>query len=241
MRSFQLVDRGGPRLVHFAAVNDRNGFFLLSREPRPRFAWPDVAGRTIISFGGAPTPWLCMQAVLRRHGVDPSRVTFRRDLPTPDAMAAFRAREGDFIEHGPPVIDQLIADGTGHLVASMGEATGAVPFSSLMATPETLTKQRDVLIRFVRGLYRAQRWMAASTAPQIAAVVAPVFRDIEPPVRVAAIERYLGRSSGATHAVLRRAEYVPLQEILLAAGFIKKPHPFESLIDTEIARAAVGY
>jgi NitT/TauT family transport system substrate-binding protein len=241
MRSFQLVDRGGARLVHFAAVNDRNGFFLLSREPRPRFAWPDVAGRTIISFGGAPTPWLCMQAVLRRHGVDPARVTFRRDLSTPDAIAAFRAREGDFIEHGPPVIDQLIADGTGHLVASMGEATGPVPFSSLMATPETLTKQRDVLIRFVRGLYRAQRWMAASTAQEIAAVVAPVFPDIEPSVRVAAIERYLRQSTWATDPVLTRAGYETLQEILLSAGFIKKPHPFESLIDTEIARAAVGY
>jgi NitT/TauT family transport system substrate-binding protein len=241
MRSFQLVERGGARLVHFAAVNDRNGFFLLSREPRPSFAWPDVVGRTIISFGGAPTPWLCMQAVLRRHGVDPARVTFRRDLSTPDAIAAFRAHQGDFIEHGPPVIDQLMADGTGHLVASMGEATGPVPFSSLMATPETLTKQRDVLIRFVRGLYRAQRWMAASTAQEIAAVVAPVFPDIEPSVRVAAIERYLRQSTWATDPVLTRAGYETLQEILLSAGFIKKPHPFESLIDTEIARAAIGY
>ena len=241
MRSFQLVDRGGPRLVHFAAVNDRNGFFLLSREPRPRFAWPDVAGRTIISFGGAPTPWLCMQTVLRRHGVDPARVAFRRDLSTPDAIAAFKARQGDFIEHGPPVIDKLIADGTGHLVASMGGATGPVPFSSLMATPETLTKQRDVLIRFVRGLYRAQRWMAASTAQEIAAVVAPVFDDIEPAVRGTGIVRYLRQSTWATDPVLTRAGYETLQEILLSAGFIKKPHPFESLIDTEIARAAVGY
>jgi NitT/TauT family transport system substrate-binding protein len=241
MRSFQLVDRGGARLVHFAAVNDRNGFFLLSREPRPRFAWSDVAGRTIISFGGAPTPWLCMQAVLRRHGVDPARVTFRRDLSTPDAIAAFRAREGDFIEHGPPVIDQLIADGTGHLVASMGEATGPVPFSSLMATPEMLTKQRDVLIRFVRGLYRAQRWMAASSAQEIAAVVAPVFGDIDPAIRVAAVERYLRQSTWARDPVLTRAGYETLQEILLSAGFIKKPHPFESLVDTEIARTAVGY
>jgi NitT/TauT family transport system substrate-binding protein len=182
-----------------------------------------------------------MQTVLRRHGVDPARVTFRRDLSTPDAIAAFKARQGDFIEHGPPVIDQLIADGTGHLVASMGEATGPVPFSSLMATPETLTKQRDVLIRFVRGLYRAQRWMAASTAQEIAAVVAPVFGDIEPAVRVTAIERYLKQSTWATDPVLTRAGYETLQEILLSAGFIKKPHPFESLIDTEIARAAVGY
>ena len=241
MRGFLLVDRGGPRLVHFAAVNDRNGFFLLSREPRPRFAWPDVAGRTIISFGGAPTPWLCMQTVLRRHGVDPARVTFRRDLSTPDAIAAFKARQGDFIEHGPPVIDKLIAEGTGHLVASMGGGSGPAAFRSPMARPETLTKQRDVLIRFVRGLYRAQRWMAASTAPEIAAVVAPVFADIDRAVRVAAMERYLRQSTWATDPVLTRAGYETLQEILLSAGFIKKPHPFESLIDTEIARAAVGY
>jgi len=241
MRSFELVDRGGARLVHFAAVNDRNGFFLLSREPRPSFAWSDVVGRTIISFGGAPTPWLCMQAVLRRHGVDPARVTFRRDLSTPDAIAAFRAGQGDFIEHGPPVIDQLVADGTGHLVASMGEATGPVPFSSFMAAPEMLTKQRDVLIRFVRGLYRAQRWMAASTAQEIAAVVAPVFGDIDPAIRVAAVERYLKQSTWARDPVLTRTGYDTLQEILLSAGFIKKPHPFDALVDTDIARAAVGY
>jgi len=241
MRSFELLDRGGARLVHFAAVNDRNGFFLLSREPRPSFAWSDVVGRTIISFGGASTPWLCMQAVLRRHGVDPARVTFRRDLSTPDAIAAFRAGQGDFIEHGPPVIDQLVADGTGHLVASMGEATGPVPFSSFMATPEMLTKQRDVLIRFVRGLYRAQRWMAASTAQEIAAVVAPVFGDIDPAIRVAAVERYLKQSTWARDPVLTRTGYDTLQEILLSAGFIKKPHPFDALVDTDIARAAVGY
>ncbi|MEK7385651.1 MAG: ABC transporter substrate-binding protein, partial [candidate division NC10 bacterium] len=139
MRSFELADRGGARLVHFAAMNDRNGFFLLSREPRPGFAWSDLVGRTVISFGGAPTPWLCMQAVLRRHGVDPARVTFVRDLSAPDAVAAFRAGKADFLEHGPPVVDQLLADGTAHLVASMGEATGPVPFSSFMTTPEMLS------------------------------------------------------------------------------------------------------
>jgi len=83
--------------------------------------------------------------------------------------------------------------------------------------------------------------MAASTAREIAAVVAPVFGDIEPAVRAAAVERYLRQSTWATDPVLTRAGYETLQEILLSAGFIKKPHPFESLVDTEIARAAVGY
>src|ERR671910_592307 len=52
MRSLGLVDRGGPPIVHFAMVNDRNGLYLVGREPRPRFGWSDLVGRTVISFGG---------------------------------------------------------------------------------------------------------------------------------------------------------------------------------------------
>src|SRR6185295_19146403 len=52
MRSLALVDRGWPPIVHFAAVNDRNGFFLVSRERRPHFAWSELVGRTVLSFGG---------------------------------------------------------------------------------------------------------------------------------------------------------------------------------------------
>src|SRR5437899_9086394 len=240
MRSFELLERGGPRLVHFAPVNDRNGFFLLSREPRPRFAWSDLVGRTVISFGGAPTPWLCMQAVLRRHGVDPARVTFIRELSTPDAVATFRARKADFLEHGPPVVDQLIADGTGHLVASMGEATGPVPFSSFMATPQTLRRERDVFVRFVRGLYRAQRWMSAATAAEIAAVIAPAFVEIDAEVRVRAVERYLRQSTWVGDPVLTRAGFEALQEILLGGGFITRRHRFEDLVDTALATHVVN-
>jgi len=221
-------------------VNDRNGFFLLSREPRPRFAWSALVGRTVISFGGAPTPWLCMQAVLRRHGVDPARVTFIRELSTPDAVATFRAGKADFLEHGPPVVDQLIADGTGHLVASMGEATGPVPFSSFMATPQMLRRERDVFVRFVRGLYRAQRWMSAATAAEIAAVIAPAFVEIDAEVRVRAVERYLRQSTWVGDPVLTRAGFEALREILLGGGFITRRHRFEDLVDTALATHVVS-
>jgi NitT/TauT family transport system substrate-binding protein len=240
MRSFDLADRGGARLVHVAAVNDRNGFFLLSREPRPRFTWSDLVGRTVISFGGAPTPWLCMRAVLVRHGVDPARVAFVRDLATPEAVAAFRAGRADFLEHGPPVIDELMAEGAGHLVASMGEATGPVPFSSVMVTPEALDRRRGLLVRVVRGLHRAQRWMAAAPAAEIAAVIAPAFPEVDPGIRERAVERYLRQSTWASDPVLTRAGFDALQEILLDGGFIKQRHRFEDLVDTEIASEAVA-
>ena len=241
MRSFDLADRGEAPLVHFAAVNDRNGFFLLGRQAQPNFAWSDLVGKTVISFGGAPTPWLCMQAVLRRHRVDPARITFLRGLSTADAVAAFRARKGDFIEHGPPIVDHLLADGTGHLVAAMGDATGSVPFSSFMAARETLARDRERMVRFVRGVARAQRWMASGGAAEIAAVIAPAFADIERRIHVAAVERYLRQSTWARDPVLTRSGFDTLQTILLTGGFIKRAHRFEDLVDVEIARQAAGY
>ena len=241
MRSFDQADRGEAPLVHFAAVNDRNGFFLLGRQARPSFAWPDLVGRIVISFGGAPTPWLCLQAVLRRHGVDPARVTFVRNLSTADAVAAFRAGKGDFIEHGPPVVDHLLADGTGHLVAAMGDATGPLPFSSFMASRETLARDRERIVRFVRGFARAQRWMASSGAAEIAEVIAPAFPDIDRRIRVAAVERYVRQSTWARDPVLTRSGFDTLQTILLDGGFIRRAHRFEDLVDVEIARQAAGY
>src|SRR5262245_30027656 len=128
MRSFELADRSGRHLVHFAEVCRRNGFFLLSSVPRPAFTWGDLAGATLIGFAEAPTPWQCLLTVLRRHGVDPARVRIERERPAAEAIAAFRAGHGDFLEQTQPVVERLLADGAGHLVASMGEATGPVPF-----------------------------------------------------------------------------------------------------------------
>ena len=240
MRSLDLADRGGPRLVHFAEVNSRNGFFLLRRQAAPAFAWSDLVGRTVLSFMEAPTPWQCMLTVLRRHGVDPARVGIERTRPVVEAVAAFRAGHGDFLETGQPFTELLLAEGAAHLAASMGDATGPLPFSSFMTTTTALAERRDMLTRFTRALYRAQQWLARAPAADVAALVAPAFPDVTPDVRRAVVARYQAQGTWATDPVLRAPGYEYLQQILLDGGFIKARHRYEDLIDTTIARAVSG-
>jgi len=104
-----------------------------------------------------------------------------------------------------------------------------------------LMRDRERIVRFVRGLARAQRWMASSGAESIAAVIAPAFADIDPRIRVAAVERYLRQSTWARDPLLTRPGFDTLQAILLAGGFTKRTHRFEDLVDVEIARQAGGY
>lgn len=239
MRSLDLADRGGPRLLHFAEVNSRNGFFLLGRERRPSFSWSNLIGRTVLSFAEAPTPWQCLLTVLRRHGVDPARVRIERTRAATEAVAAFRAGYGDFLETGQPFTEILLGDGTAHLAASMGEATGPLPFSSYMTTPATLGGRRDLLTRFTGALFRAQRWLARAGAPEVAALIAPAFPDVPRAIRQAAVARYLTQGTWAADPILRAPGYEYLQQILLDGGFIKRRHRYEDLIETTIARTVV--
>jgi NitT/TauT family transport system substrate-binding protein len=226
--------------VHFAEVNSRNGFFLLSREPRPAFRWADLAGRTVLSFAEAPTPWQCMLTVLRRHGVDPARVRFERERPVTEAVAAFRAGHGDFLETGQPFTEMLLAEGAAHLAASMGEATGPLPFSSYMTTTAALAERRDLLERFTRALFRAQRWLARAPAADVAGLIAPAFPDVAPDVRRAAVARYQAQATWALDPILRAPGYEYLQQILLDGGFIKRRHRYDDLIDTSVASRVVS-
>jgi NitT/TauT family transport system substrate-binding protein len=180
-----------------------------------------------------------MLTVLRRHGVDPSRVQFVRDLHGDDAVAAFQAGRGDFLEAGQPTTEALLTAGSAHVVSSMGEATGPVPFSSYMATADRLRRQPELLLRFTRALYRAQRWIARHGAAEVADVIAPDFPEIPADLRRRAVERYQGQGTWASHPVLKRPGFEYLQDILLAGGFIKRRHRYEDLVDTAYARQAM--
>ncbi len=240
MRSFDLAGRTGQIVVHFAEVCSRSGFFLLSREPRPAFRWTDLIGKTVISFAEAPTPWQCMLTVLRRNGVDPARVRIERELPGPEAIAAFRAGRADFLEQPQPAIEELLAAGAGHLVASMGEATGPVPFTSYMTTPALIEREPDLVLRFTRAICRTQRWLAQHTPAEVAKVIAPAFPDTRPQILERAVARYQGQSTWSPDPLLRREGYDYLERILLDGRFITRGQPYGSLVNTDFARRVMA-
>ncbi len=240
MRSFDQVDRGERIIVHFAEVCSRNGFFLLGREPRPEFRFADLEGKTVISFAEAPTPWQCMLTVLRRNGVDPAAVRIERTLPAPQAVAAFRAGHGDFLEQTQPTVEQLVGASAAHLVASMGVATGPVPFTSYMTTPEFLEREPDVVLRFTRAVHRTQRWFAENEPGTIANAIHPTFPDVPAPMLERIVARFKAQDTWSRDPLLRRPGYDYLQQILLDGGFIRRGHPYEDLVDTDVARRVMA-
>lgn len=91
----------------FLQVCDRFGGVVLGRPSDTPFAWTDLIGKLVLVPSGAPSPWLLLQGILRRAGVDATRVKFLQDLTGPEMHALFRGGMGDYLLSAPPVSDVL--------------------------------------------------------------------------------------------------------------------------------------
>jgi NitT/TauT family transport system substrate-binding protein len=241
MRSYVAAEPLPPiPLVNIAEVNSRDGFVLLSRSPVTRFRWEDLSGRKVIVFAEAPTPWMCLLDVLRRHRVDPASIGVRRDLPLAHSVEAFVAGEADYLETALPVAEELLEDGHAHLAAWMGEVVGKIPYSSLMVTAETRIIKPALCQSVVTALARAQRWIAEQAPEAIAALIAADFPEIRPPLLTKIVARFQGMGTWPSHPMLEREPFERLGRILLDGGLIQRAAPFKVLADNTFAEAAMA-
>jgi NitT/TauT family transport system substrate-binding protein len=240
IRALELADKGSrERLISIIEVNSRDGFFVLGRGSQPRFQWADLMGSRFILFAEAETPWLCLQQVLRNYGIDLDAIKLITGVPTAQAVEMFRRGEADYLEQGQPVVERLVHTGHASVVASEGEAVGALPFSAYLTTPAYAAGHADVLHRFTRAFYRAQQWIAQHSAEEIAQLIAPSFPDIEPEIRARAVARYLQQHTWACDPMLREEGFNYLQDILIGGRFISQRYPYAEQVHAEFAQAAM--
>ena len=242
MRSIIAADWGAETVpAHFAKINSRDGFFVLARrsgeEVQGEFRWESLLGSTVIPVGFSPMPWASFQFALRKHGVEPEQLNLMTGLSLDQAVAAFRDGQADFIHLPEPAVEQLLAEGTGHLAIALGPENGHIAYSSFAATNRFLTENQELVSRFMEGYSRALRWLAGSEAAEVAEAVAPFFDQVPQELITQAISRYQAQETWPHHPALAEPEYQGLQEILVSAGLVRERQPYEKVVRPEFAEA----
>ena len=249
MRSIIAADWGAEVVpAHFAKINSRDGFFVLSRSPveearkdaPEEFRWESLVDSTVIPVGFSPMPWASFQFALRSHGVEPEQLNLLTGLSLDQAMAAFRGGQAEFIHLPEPAVEQLLAEGTGHLAIALGRENGHIAYSSFAATNRFLAENQDLVSRFMEGYSKGLEWLAGSEAAEIAEAVAPFFRQVSRELTTLAISRYQAQETWPRHPMLAEPEYQGLQDILIGAGLVKERQPYEKVVRPEFAESLGG-
>ena len=91
-----------------------------------------------------------------------------------------------------------------------------------------------------RAMHRTLRWFAATPAVEIARTLKSYFPDVSEPIFAGAIERYRALGLWGPDPVIRREGYDRLHAAMRGAGVLKRDIPYESCVDTSLARRAVA-
>ena len=215
-----------PATVHFAQINEMDGFFLTGRELDPDFTWDKLAGKKVlVDHGGQPLAmfkYACHKAGINYDDIDAVDAGNGAQMD-----AAFRGGEGDSIHQQGPAPQQLEFDGVGHVVASVGEPIGPCGFSSLAATPEWLAS--DMTKSFMRAYRKTRAYINETPAAEIAAAEATFFPDIDQAVLTNTISFYQGLGCWAPHVEITKAAYEVTLDVFEHVGRLNKRHAFDDV------------
>jgi NitT/TauT family transport system substrate-binding protein len=227
-QSFGALEQGKePPALHFAQINEKDGFFLAGRSPDPAFTWDKLKGRKVlVDHGGQPMA-MFKYACFKRN-LDFGAITAVDAGPVDKMIAAFRAGEGDFIHLQGPGPQQLQHDKAGHVVASVGDAIGPCAFSSLAATRAWLAS--DMAKAFMRAYRKARAWLIATPAAEVARAEAPFFAGSDPAVLEATIAAYQGLGNWTPHVEITRPAFEATLDIFQHSGLITKRHKYEDVV-----------
>jgi len=224
---FPPLEKGlQPPAVHFAQVNEKDGFFITARRPDPNFTWDKLkSGKILVDHGVQPLAmfkYACFKKGLDWKSLDIV------DAGMGAMDQAFRNGTGDYIHQQGPAPQQLEHDGVGHVVASLGDAIGPLAFSSLAATREWLAT--DEAKRFTRAYRKARAWLIATPAAKVAEVEASFFPNIDRTVLTQTIATYQKLGNWTPHVEITRPAFEVTLDVFEYSGLITKRHKYEDVI-----------
>jgi NitT/TauT family transport system substrate-binding protein len=226
-QGFGPLEKGQPPpAVHFAQINEKDGFFLTARAPDRAFTWDKLRSkRVLVDHGGQPLAMF--KYACHRRGLDYAAVK-AVDIPSAQMDQAFRKGEGDYIHQQGPAPQQLEHDGIGHIVASVGEAIGPCAFSSLAATRDWL--RTDMARRFMRAYRKARAWLIDTPAAKIAEAEASFFPEIEEAVLTSTLAYYQKLGCWTPHVEITRPAFEVALDVFQHAGLITKRHAYGDVV-----------
>ncbi len=227
--------------VIVAQLTKRDGSFLLGHEAEANFKWESLRGKTVI--GGRPggMPMMALLYVLEQNGLTPGVDVEVIDSVQFNLMGgAFEGGMGDYVTLFEPTATEFELAGKGSIVANVGIASGEVPYTVYLVRQETLHADADLIERFVRAIYKAQRWITTASDAEIAEAMQPFFPDSSSEILVKVVKNYRETDSWKTNPEMLEPDYERLLALMEGAGELSARPPFAELIRNDIAREVIG-
>ena len=223
----------------FGQLTKRDGSFLVSRKDEPDFKWTDLKGSEILAGRKGGVPAMTFEYVLNNNNLfDKTDLTLNFDVAFNLMTSAFEAGTADYCTMFEPVASEYEAAGKGYVVASVGEASGEVPYTCFMAKRSWLKKHGEKADCLLRAVTKAIKYINDHSADTVAPYLTAYFESTSVQSLATAVQSYKGIDAWVTHMAMTEDSFSRLQDIIDNAGELERRVGFNELIETTRAQNA---
>lgn len=224
-QGFNALQNGEiPPAVHFAQVNEMDGFFITGREPDVNFSWDKLEGAEVVIFGGGQ-PNAMFRYACHKAGIDYDKIIAITPGGPNEIDNAFREGQGCYVQQQGPYPQQLEFEELGAIVAQVGPMIGPCAFSSLAASREWL--ETDVASAFTRAYANARRYLNETPAKEIAAAECPFFPGINETALSNCIATYQQLGCWTPHVDITKNAFEVILDVFQYTGSISERYPYD--------------
>lgn len=228
-------------VVNFAQLTQRAGNFLVAREEMPDFKWEDLKGEKVLGGRKGGMPEMVFEYILKKNGIDPQKdLTIDQSVDFGSTAAAFTSDDSAaYTVEFEPSATILEKEGAGYVVASLGEASGYVPYTSYSAKASYMKENPEIIQKFTDALQKGMDYVQSHTPEEIAEVIAPQFKETDIDTITTIVKRYYDQDTWKENLIFKKDSFELLQDILEDAGELGERAEYEELVQTEYAKNAV--
>ena len=241
------VTEGGAKdkPVVFGQLTKRDGSFIVSKTAIDNFTMEDLKGKEIIGGRKGGVPAMTLQYAIEEAGLTigtgADQVNLRTDVAFDLTASVFDSTDADFCTLFEPTASELCSEKGYHIVASVGEVSGEVPYTAFTAKKGYIEENEKLVERFLRAVYRGYRFLINAEVNQIAASLKPSFSGISDASIITSINSYIACDAWMESPVMTEQSFNRLQDIIINAGELDAKVNFSDIVDTKIAKRVVEY
>jgi NitT/TauT family transport system substrate-binding protein len=231
----------GGELRAVANVVDRGNVYYSARkgsEPKPGVAWPEYfKGKSFAVglYGGTPNS--ITRYLLKKWGLDARTDVTLIEMTTPAIIAAVRGGRAEIGVSSEPMLTQGVRQGIwSEPIINIPKELGPYAYSSINVRLETIQKEPELVQKFVRGVVRGIKYVYGD--PDAAATIAKKeFPTMPIEDLKATMDRTFADGLWSRDGMITQEAWTTGEAVVLAAGILKKPVPYDDIIDMRFVRA----
>ena len=225
----------------FGQLTKKDGSFLVSRVAEPDFSWENLKGKEILAGRKGGVPAMTFEYILNQKNMfNKTDVSLNFDVQFNLMTSAFLSGTADYCTVFEPTASEYEKEGKWHVVASVGEAGGDIPYTSFIALESFLNENKDLVKSFLKAIKKAFDFMNTNSDYEVAESIVKQFPSTTITSIETSLKNYKKIDAWSTNLQATEESFTRLQDIMENAGELTERIEFNRLVENKYAKEIFG-